>query len=221
MQKFYRSEYPGEFVITSTTFRGGKKIQEREWIDNPIENKSLNNRALCLALGPSHTQLPMVRIEKHRGDLLGRNRMQMYAIDDYWKMLKPDFLIVLDQPRLDEIKEEGFQKDNIVYTSAALCIRNPGEFYLIPHGVKYLPEVTSVWLACFDGHKDIYLYGYDIYDANGKEQLKMIEYIKQIMETFNDVTFYHVSDDATPEQWKRCINCTMMSVREFVCECDI
>jgi len=41
----YREDYSGEFVITKTTFKNGKKVQEREWIDNPITNSHFSNKS--------------------------------------------------------------------------------------------------------------------------------------------------------------------------------
>ena len=37
----YRIEYDGEYVIVDNTIRDGKRHQQREWIENPIQNKFL------------------------------------------------------------------------------------------------------------------------------------------------------------------------------------
>jgi len=219
--KQYRSEYPGEFVITKMVIRNGKKEQEREWIDNPVDVTSSNHRACCIASGPSSTKIPMKRIEQHRGDLLGRNRMQLYASEDVWEEMTPDFLVVLNQERLDQILENGYQTEHVVYTSVRLCINNPGEFFIIPHGVMYQPAALAVWIACFDGHKDIYLYGYDETLKDGVVQTKVINTVQDIMKTYQDVNFHHVTDTGTPDAWRRCINCRTISSRDFVTECDI
>ena len=36
----YRKDYTGEFIITNTSWAGGKKRTQREWMPNPIENRS-------------------------------------------------------------------------------------------------------------------------------------------------------------------------------------
>jgi len=218
--KQYRSEYQGEFVITKTVFRNGRKEQEREWVENPIDVTSSSRRACCI-VPHSSIQVPTLKqIERHPGGLLGRDRMQTYAIGDAWKEMNPDFALISTQAELDEIISKKYQTEHVIYTSASLCVANPGEFYLTPLGVSYLPPATIIWIACFDGHKDIYLFGYEQVDANRVDQGKSITQIADIMQTFKDVTFHHVSGDS-PDEWRRCINCRTMSPREFVTECDI
>jgi len=217
MQKLYRSEYPGEFVIIDTVFSNGEKKQTREWVNNPIEVKSTSRRACCIAPGEDTETFPMIRLEKHPGGLLGRDRMQLYATETLWKKLNSDFLIVQDQYNLNEILEAGYQNDHIVYTSTKLCIENPGEFYLIPYGIRLLSPATALWLACFDGHKEIFMFGYNYYD----EDEKIVSQIKKVMDTYNDVNFYHVTDNISPELFRRCINCEIIGKRDFVTRCDI
>jgi len=219
--KQYRTEYTGEFVITNTIFKGGKKEQEREWIDNPITNESINHRACCIAPGASIEKFPMVRLQEHRGGLLSKNKMQLYGCEEIWEQMNSDFLVVLEQDHLDAIKEANYQVDHIVYTTTRLCINNPGEFYLVPHGTNYVTPATALWIACFDGHKDIYLFGYDVY-TDGVEKTKVIEAVNVVMKTYNDVNFYHVCDDGTtPDKWRCNINLEVMSQRDFVSYCDI
>lgn len=217
MDKLYRSDYPGEFVITHTTFKNGKKEQTREWIDNPIDVSSHSKRACCIAPYFNERKLPLKRLENHRGGLLGRDRMQLYSADDLWKQIKCDFQVIMDQQLLDEVKEAKYQEESVVYTSAARCLANPSEFYLIPLGAYYPPIVSTVWLACFDGHQDIYLYGYNRLQLPEKLMLQ----IRDIMRTYNDVQFHHVTDDYSPDAWLRCINFESISVRDFISLCDI
>jgi len=217
MQKFYRSEYPGEFVITNTVFKKGGKDQTREWVDNPIEVTSSSCRACCIMPHGIIKSPSLKQLQNHSGGLLGRNKMQLYAVNDSWKEMNADFSIVLTQPELDEIISEGYHIDNVVYTSGALCIANPGKFYLIPHGTLMVSPATALWLACFDGHTDIYMFGYDLTDAD----MKTIHAVTKVMQTYNDVTFHHVSDVNSPDSWRRCINFNMMPRAEFVSQCDI
>lgn len=217
MDKTYREDYLGEYVVTKTVFKNGKKEQTREWVDNPIEVTSHSKRACCIAPYYDERKLSMERLEKHRGGLLGRDRMQLYTAGDLWKHIIADFNVTADQNELTEIIEEGYQQENVVYTTSSLCVKNPGEFYLIPMNAYFLPIVTTVWLACFDGHKEIYLYGY-----RSTELIeKVIFHIRDIMRAYSDVQFYHVTDHATPDAWMRCINCKSLTTREFVSLCDV
>lgn len=60
MQQRRRQDYPGEFIITRTTFRDGRKIQEREWIDNPIVNQHISGRAAVVAIDRSEVVRPAI-----------------------------------------------------------------------------------------------------------------------------------------------------------------
>jgi len=221
MEKRYRDGYTGEYVITKTVFKsGGKKEQTREWVDNPLSVSSLNNRACCVAPGEMSKTFPMNLLERHPGGLLNRDRMQLYGVEEIWEKMNSSFLVVLTQSRLDEIMEKNYQVDHVVYTSSSLCIKNPGEFYMIPYGTNMVSSALAVWLACFDGHKDIYLFGYDE-NIGETPQVKLINAIKEIMTAYNDVNFYHVCNRDSPDSWRRCINFSRLTRNEFVSQCDI
>ena len=67
----YRSEYPGEFIVLETKWSGGKKVQTREWIDNPIQNQHLSHRAACIGTSIDLERFNYTILQRHRGGLLG------------------------------------------------------------------------------------------------------------------------------------------------------
>jgi len=222
ISELYRSDYDGEFVITNTIFKNGKKEQEREWIDNPITNKHISDRATCIADGISIEGFLLNRLEKHKGGLLGSLSMQVYGVQDVYKKLRCDFLVALNQETLDEIKESGYDEENIVYTSTRGCLENQGSFYLIPQSTRTTPHATAVWLACFDEHKEIFLFGYDQYNNDAVEQIKMINSVLEVMKTYPTVKFHHVRKHGDmPESWKYLPNVDSMTIPEYVSYADI
>ena len=48
MDARYRQDYAGEFVILETRWTKGKKVERREWIENPIQNQHISGRAVCI-----------------------------------------------------------------------------------------------------------------------------------------------------------------------------
>jgi hypothetical protein len=217
----YRSDYDGEFVIVNTIFKNGKKEQEREWVDSPIENKHLG-RATCIAKGPSTQRFKFNALENHQGGLLGSKSMQIYGVDDVFKELKCNFLVSTNQYILDEIKEKNYQEDTIVYTTPRLCIANAGEFYLIPHGFKSTTHAIALWLACFDEHKEIFLFGYDEVDNNGNEQLKLIQSVNEVIKAYPDVQYYFVHNNTNmPDLFKYHLNMKSMTIQEYVSYADV
>jgi hypothetical protein len=222
ISKHYRSDYDGEFVITNTIFINGKKEQEREWVDNPITNKHDSDRATCIADGTSIEGFLLNRLENHVGGLLGSLSMQVYGVQDVYKKLKCDFLVALGQDTLDEIKESEYDENNIVYTSTKGCLENQGAFYLIPQSTRSTPHATAVWLACFDEHKEIFLFGYDQYNDIAEKQIKMIDSVNLVMKTYSSVKFYHVRKHGEmPESWKYLSNIDSMTIQEYVSYTDI
>lgn len=222
ISKLYRTDYEGEFVITNTRFVNGKKEQEREWVDNPITNTHVSDRATCIADGPSIDGFLLNRLEGHKGGLLGSLSMQIYGVQEVYKKLKCDFLVALGQDVLDEIKESGYDQKNIVYTSAKGCLDNQGEFYLIPQNTKTTPHATAVWLACFDGHKEIFLFGYDLVSRDNNTQVKMEVDTLKVMEAYSSVKFRHVRKHGDmPESWKYLPNVDSMTVNEYVSYADV
>lgn len=222
IEEHYRSDYDGEFVITNTIYKNGKKEQEREWIENPILNKHVSDRATCIADGTSIEGFLLNRLEGHSGGLLGSLSMQVYGVQDVYKKLKCDFLVALGQDTLDELKEVGYDEDNIVYTSTSGCLNNEGAFYLIPQSTRTTVHATAVWLACFDEHKEIFLFGYDQYNDSAIEQTKMINSVNEVMKTYSTVKFHHVRKfGAMPESWKYLPNVDSMTIQEYVSYADI
>jgi hypothetical protein len=218
----YRSDYDGEFVIINTIFKDGKKEQEREWVENPITNTHFSDRATCIANGTSIEGFQVNRLEGHTGGLLGSLSMQVYGVQDVYKKLNCDFLVALGQETLDEIKEVGYDEENIVYTSTSGCLNNEGSFYLIPQSARTTTHATAVWLACFDEHKEVFLFGYDQYNNDAIEQIKMINSVFEVMKTYSTVKFHHVRKFGDmPESWKYLPNVDSMSVREYVSYADI
>jgi hypothetical protein len=222
ISELYRSDYDGEFVITNTIFKDGKKEQEREWVENPITNKHISDRATCIANGSSIAGFPLHLLEGHKGGLLGSLSMQVYGVQDVYKKLKCDFLVALGQEALDEIKEVGYDEENIVYTSTSGCLNNEGAFYLIPQSTRTTVHATAVWLACFDEHKEIFLFGYDQYNDSANEQTKMINSVNEVMKTYSTVKFHHVRKFGDmPESWKYLPNIDSMTINEYVSYADI
>jgi hypothetical protein len=222
IEEHYRSDYDGEFVITNTIFKDGKKEQEREWIENPISNNHVSNRATCIADGTSIEGFLLNRLEGHVGGLLGSLSMQVYGVQGVYKKLKCDFLVALGQDTLDEIKSSEYDEKNIVYTSTRGCLNNQGAFYLIPQSTRTTPHATAVWLACFDEHKEVFLFGYDQFTDQAVEQTKMINSVNEVMKTYPTVKFHHVRKGGDmPESWKYLPNIDSMTIQEYVSYADI
>ena len=241
--QLYRKDYDGEFVIVKSSIVGGKRINEKEWIDNPIINQHISGRAAIIASGESRLGFNVKMLEKHRGGLLVSKKLQTYGTGSVYRDMRVDFFITVDTKKLEECIALKYTEAAVVYTLGSNCMKYPGEFYLIPHNVKYTTGAMAVWLAAFDGHKEIFLLGFDGQQQNGynnniyissddpakniqPDDEMQIHYIKTIMNTYPEIQFYRVSgqnkvDTQTPEEWKWCLNFKEMTYQEWISYCDI
>lgn len=222
MDERYRSDYEGEFIITNQRIVDGKKVQDREWIQNPIENQHISGRAVCIADGASRSNFSINKLENHRGGLLGKLRLQSYGVGRVCDEIVCNFYITRDKETLSRLVERQYTVNTVCYTSTRSLIEHPGEFYLLPMGQKGTDEFMAVWLACFDGHKEIYMIGYEPTEKVAKQ-------IAEIMMVYKGVKFFRVSpgikdnqtDHLTPESWKWQPNFQDMSYRQWITHCDI
>jgi len=229
MPQRYRTEYDGEFVIIEHKISNGKKIQEREWIDNPIENQHISGRAAVIGNGISRYNTNFngklnlkTKIEQHAGWHLGRKRLQSYGSQGCWQEMQCDFYVEFDKQKLSELKEAKYQQKVSVYSHARNCIDDPGEYYLVPYGVRGKSIAVATWLACFDGHTEIFLLGADaMFDDDTPDQ-KTVNGLDAVFKDYPTVKFYYVSDGcAAHDQWRNNNNFQQMSYAEFISYCDI
>lgn len=239
MQEIYRKDYDGEYVVLNTKIQNGKRVTEKEWVDNPIDNQHISGRAAIIASGESRSDFKIKKLERHRGGLLGRKKLQTYGTGELHTEMQVDFFVTFDDRKLSECIESKYTERATVYTSAKNCLLNPGEFFLIPQSMRGRTATIAAWLACFDGHKEIFLLGFDnqfcpgynnnIYvpdDAEDKhrtiEDHKMRSQMLELMKTYPGVDFYHVSNDApVPETWRERPNFHIMTYPEWISYCDV
>jgi len=216
----YRTDYTGEFVILETKWSGGKKTQTREWVANPIENHHISGRAACIGSGVDRASFDYTHLQRHRGGLLGSKKLQTYGVGAIAADMRCDFIIETNNDNLNRIADTKYQENNIVYTTPRLCILHPGEFYLIPYIQKMVDMAQLLYLAAFDGHKEVFMLGYTN-DAPVNNSSWMSD-IKSVIASYPGVKFYIISDvNNIPEEWLNLPNVTKLKYREFITYCDV
>ena len=220
MQARYRTDYAGEFVILETRWGAGKKEETREWIPNPIENHHLSGRAACIGSDFDLWQFDYTRLQRHRGGLLGSKKLQTYGTGSIAQQMRLDFAVETNTNNLNKILETGYQRDNIVYTTARNCIANPGEFYLIPYKPRLIDMTIAVYLAAFDGHQEVFLLGYT--DETNGNSLNWEAQLADVFLAYPGVKFYLVGENTRmPDVWVDCFNTQVMTYQEFISYCDV
>jgi hypothetical protein len=220
MEARYRTDYAGEFVILDTRWDAGKRVETREWIPNPIENHHLSGRAAVIGSDLDKWQFDYTRLQRHRGGLLGSKKLQTYGPGAVTQEMRLDFAVETNETALNTILESSYQQDNIVYTTPRGCIKNPGEFYLIPYRPRLIDIATTLYLAAFDGHQEIFMLGY--LDILNVEAMNWPAQITQVMLSYPGVKFYLVGESTRMfDEWVDCHNTQPMTYPEFISYCDV
>lgn len=223
MQARFRADYPGEFVVVNTIWEHGKRTEQREWIANPIENQHISGRAACIGSRDSRVSelgFDYRILQRHRGGLLSSLKLQTYGIGPIAEDMRLDFTVDIDAAQLQKLIESKYYEDNVVYTTARNCIQNPGDFYLIPQAPRLLMPALPIYLAAFDGHKEIFLLGYS--KQMQFDNSRWFDNVNEIFEAYAGVKFYLVGEPTImPDAWLENANVNTMPYQEFVSYCDI
>jgi hypothetical protein len=220
IQARYRADYPGEFIILETKWSGGKKEQTREWIVNPIENHHISGRAAVIGSNIDKDRFDYTKLQRHRGGLLSSKKLQTYGIGAIASEMRLDFTVETNATRLATLLENQYHETNVVYTTTRNCINNPEKCYLIPLNPNLMDIALPIYLAAFDGHKEIFLLGYtkDHYIENAE----WVTHVSMIVESYPTVKFYFVGEKTNlfPE-WVEHASVTTLTYQDFISYCDI
>jgi len=220
IKKLYRANYTGEEVVTSLTYQNADWQVERQWIPTGLVND--HNNSSALVIGGGHTwQEPNKGFDlKYVARQKSFPKLQTYATNNVYEKFKPDFLVV-DDDNADVVVQSGYCESNIVYGHAEVILKYPGKLYLIPQDPSWNAGAVATYLACFDGHKKIFLMGFDGEEGNDAFYERAM---LQIFNLYNEVEFVRVSPTANyymPESWKYCVNLRQITFRNFVIEADL
>jgi hypothetical protein len=242
LNKLFRHSYPGEEIIAKRFLENGVWTTVTEHVPNKITNNQISQRAVVFGNGNSRTTFDKKLVINHASGLLGADTLQVYGCNAFYRDSDFDFLVVTDRRIAREIVDQGKNKKKIIYSRVDIMLEFPKQFYLIPNDIYADSGTTALYIAAFDGHKRIYLLGFDGQDTPGHNNnvyanttgydpinanisdTKWINNQLAVFNTYNDVDFVHVSETGRatiPEAWKYCTNLRQISYRDMVLEADL
>lgn len=242
INKLYRRYYRGEDIIVERNYQGGVWHDTTELVPNAVMNNQISNQAVVLGNGPSRLEFEMSLIKNHKGGLLGARTLQTYGCNALYRDYAPNFLIARGNSIINEIAASNYVKDHIVYTSSIHLLEHPNKFYLIPHDPYTDAGTTALYIAAFDGHKKVFMLGFDNQDTAGYnynvyagtpgyqgthdtvDDLKWIRDKKAVFDTYNETEFIRVTKKGTepvPELWKYAPNFRTINYNQFALEADL
>ena len=242
LKKLYRKDYQGEDVITDLVREGNVWNKTQEYIPNQISNLQVSNRALIIGNGPTRLGINLDLIKNHKAGIRGTSRLQTYGCNALYRDFTPDFLVATGDTIVQEIADSDYCTEHIVYANAWAIAGYPQKFYLIPQDPAWDAGALATYLACFDGHKKIFLLGFDGNEPHGRDwnvyhdtscYLPNTSTISEefwsttmirVFNTYPDVDFVRVMPTQNyrmPERWKYCTNLRQIDFRQFVIEADL
>ena len=103
LKQLYRSSYAGENVITQLTYENGEWNPETEMVPNQVFNTFTTTQALAIGNGRSRLEFDLTHIARHKGGLLGADRLQTYGCNALYRDFTPDFLVAVGNDIVKEI----------------------------------------------------------------------------------------------------------------------
>lgn len=242
LNKLYRKFYSGENIVVERNYTNGIWQDTIERVPNAVTNTQISNQAVVLGNGPSRLEFNLNLIKNHRGGLLGSAALQSYGCNALYRDFSPHFLVANGNGMVAELVANNYVQDHIVYTSSIHMLEYPHKFYLIPHNPYTDAGTTAAYIAAFDGHKKIFLLGFDGQDSPnynynvyadtlnyaGKFETvsdrKWIADRRILFDTYNDVDFIRVTKkgrEPVPDSWKYCANFRTINFNQFAIEADL
>jgi hypothetical protein len=122
-------------------------------------NKLHNDPAFVLGNGKSRQNLDLNCIKP-----LGK----IYGCNALYREFDPDYLIAVDVKMVNEIIAAGYHKDHQVWTNPNKGVSTKTNINFFSPHKGWSSGPTALWFAATQGHKNIYIFGFDYQGINGK-----------------------------------------------------
>ena len=248
--KQYRNNYYGEHVNLVGTYKNSEWEYTKEFLNPSFDVKPLSDIAVVIGNGESRLEFDMRHFMSFKTGPLdtnwskqyGRKKFYTYGCNALYRDFSPDFLFVTGDEITKEVVNSGYCEDHVVYANNWVLPQYPNKFHYIPENPAYNSGALAAYMAAFDGHKKIFMLGFDGNDTNNlncnvynntngyptKEYQTLEEFwvvaLKNVMDVYDDTEFIRVAPSEnfrTPEPWKYNLNFRTISFRQFVLEADI
>lgn len=223
LKQIYRSNYAGESIVTELVLEKNEWNPVTEYVPNSVFTTHTTTQAVAIGNGESRNGFDLSHIARHKGGLFAVNKLQSYACNLIYQEFTPDFLVAVDAEKVKTVADSGYTADNIVYTNAQYMLEYPGKFYLTPQNPAYDAGALAAYMACFDGHKKVFLLGYDGY-TDSPDDTFWVKTLLEVMNTYSGVEFVRVMPTASyvvAQRLQRQANFRQIGFNEFVIEADI
>jgi hypothetical protein len=227
----YRKDYVGETINSS---RNGVDVTYFATPRPEIFTKDGGSTsAIVLGNGPTRNSKEVKQLVRINSNKVSESYKLTYACNraiieqenyDYYVMKNKAFLA-----------QTPMEKRSQVYLPYDIYIDFQEDCNLIPYKSHYDAGISAAYLAAFDGHKTVFLFGFDgdlgggwrtVYDGRPPygDGITEVDYLKwqnqmyEVMRQYNDTKFYRLQLDGETacDQWKLLSNFKDVTLREAV-----
>lgn len=140
----------------------------------------------------------------------------VYGCNAQYREYEPDYLVAVDVKMANEIIESGYHKQHQLWTNSnkGVSTKTNVNFFTPHKGWSSGP--TALWFAAINGHKEIYILGFDYQGIKGKFNNiyadtfnykkstdaatffgNWLNQTEKVIKEFKDIKFYRVVDRDT------------------------
>lgn len=252
LQKLYRKDITQETVNLIGLFENDRWKYETEDIYIP-QFPTISDHAVVVGNGVTANQFDLTIFLPYREStpwgavtpwITKRQRRNFftYGCNAIYRNFKLDFVTCTGEGLIDEIAHATQDKTEMLYANSQYLQKYPGVFHFLPQNPDFNSGAMAAYMAAFDGHKKIFLLGFDGIDTidnnynmfAGSPNYPPLDYpinenywirsLKTVMDVYHDTEFIRVcptKNFRTPESWKNCLNYRQIDFRQFVSEADI
>jgi hypothetical protein len=123
------------------------------------QSNQQNNVAFVLGNGTS-------RLSLNHNSLLDKGIV--YACNAMYREFEPHYLIAVDVKMVNEIVASGYNKTHAVWTNPNKGISTKHHLNLFNPHKGWSSGPTALWFASEQGHRDIYIFGFDYQGLQGR-----------------------------------------------------
>ncbi len=123
------------------------------------QSNQQNNVAFVLGNGTSRRSL-------NHNSLLDKGIV--YACNAMYREFEPHYLIAVDVKMVNEIVASGYNKTHAVWTNPNKGISTKHHLNLFNPHKGWSSGPTALWFASEQGHRDIYIFGFDFQGLQGR-----------------------------------------------------
>lgn len=249
----YRKDYSGEDVNLVGLYVNGEWRYQSEFVPSSVTDVPYSDRAVVVGNGISRSQFDLAlfldsRTQTTWGEYTEwvpakqRKKFNTYGCNALYRDFRVDFLVSTGDSITQEIAESEYADTNVVYAAKTNLEKYSSKFHYIPQDPPYNSGAIAAYMAAFDGHKRVFLLGFDGIDSSNEtynvyantngypdknsnvSEDFWVQSMSIVFSTYKDVEFIRVcptSGFRTPEQWKYFLNFRTIDFRQFAVEADL